>query len=214
MTDHAKAGHNTGLDPQQERAFIREFSAIQEAESDMAEQKGVLSGIYKRLENAGFTKDDVKWAKELQKKNVAEVVATMRRRIAIATIMGHAIGRQMEMFDKDRTPLEDAAYLEGLGAGRLRKQNANPYDMGSLAGQNWQKGFNEGNAEANAALAEVMSEGIIKAGVDETSEDDEDADLEGSEEDEAEEAEGSPEDDDWDNAAPATIAASKPAAIH
>lgn len=209
MSDTAKIGHNSGLDPAQERAFIREFSAIKEAESEMAESKGVLSGIYKRLENAGFTKEDVKWAKSLEAKNVSEVVASMKRKIAIATIMGHAIGRQMEMFDKDRTPLEDAAYLEGMGAGRLRKQNVNPYDMGSIAGQAWQRGFGDGNAEANAALSEALSDGIIKAGVDETSEDDEDADLAGSEEDEAEEAESSSEDDDWDAAAPAVEPAKK-----
>lgn len=208
MTDTPKAGHNSGLDPAQERAFIREFTAIQEAETEMAESKGVLSGIYKRLENAGFSKDDVKWAKELQKKNVAEVLATMKRRIAIATIMGHAVGRQMEMFDKDRTPLEDAAYLEGLGAGRLRKANSNPYGMETAAGQNWQKGFNEGHAEMNAALAEAMSDNLIKAG-DEESEDQEDVDTE---EAETEEAEGAEEDDDddWDAAAPEPAKAAAP----
>ena len=199
MTDTPKAGHNSGLDPAQERAFIREFTAIQDAESEMAESKGVLSGIYKRLENAGFTKDDVKWAKELQKKNVGEVLDTMKRRIAIATIMGHAVGRQMEMFDKDRTPLEDAAYLEGLGAGRLRKANVNPYGMETAAGQNWQRGFGEGNAEANAALAEALNDNLIKAG-------DEEPEDSHSEEVEAEEAEGSEEDDDWNAAAPAAQA--------
>lgn len=201
MTETAKAGHNSGLDPAQERAFIREFTAIHDAESEMAEQKGVLSGIYKRLENAGFTKDDVKWAKELQKKNVSEVVATMKRRIAIATIMGHAIGRQMEMFDKDRTPIEDAAYLEGLGAGRMRKANANPYGMETVAGQSWQRGMNEGTAEANAALAEAMNDNIIKAG-DDTGDGEEpvigdDADPDGETSDA----------DEWDAAAPKTDAA-------
>ena len=201
MTETAKAGHNSGLDPAQERAFIREFTAIHDAETEMAEQKGVLSGIYKRLENAGFTKDDVKWAKELQKKNVSEVVATMKRRIAIATVMGHAIGRQMEMFDKDRTPIEDAAYLEGLGAGRMRKANANPYGMETVAGQSWQRGMNEGTAEANAALAEAMNDNIIKAG----------DDTGGAEEpvigDDAD-TDGEPSDaDEWDAAAPKADAA-------
>lgn len=201
MTSVAKAGHNSGLDPAQERAFIREFSAVKEAEAEMAEQKGVLSGIYKRLENAGFSKDDIKWAKDLEKKNVSEVVATMKRRIAIATIMGHAVGRQMEMFDKDRTPLEDAAYLEGLGAGRLRKANANPYGMETAAGQSWQKGFNEGNSEANAALAEAMDDNLIKAGDEgegegETIIDDDDG-----------VSEGSTDDEDWDAAAPTKEAA-------
>lgn len=195
MTSVAKAGHNSGLDPAQERAFIREFSAVKEAEAEMAEQKGVLSGIYKRLENAGFSKDDIKWAKDLEKKNVSEVVATMKRRIAIATIMGHAVGRQMEMFDKDRTPLEDAAYLEGLGAGRLRKANANPYGMETAAGQSWQKGFNEGNSEANVALAEAMDDNLIKAG------DDGEGDGEAIIDDDDGVSEGSTDDEDWDAAA-------------
>lgn len=218
MNNVAKAGHNSGLDPSQERAFIREFAAIKEAESDMAEAKGVMSGIYKRLENAGFEKPDIKWAKDLEKKNVSEVVATLKRRLAIAVIMGHAISRQVEMFDKDRTPLEDAAYLEGLGAGRLRRQNANPYGMETTAGQSWQKGFNEGSAEANAALAEAMSGDIIKAG-DETPETKTDGEAEGdtdgdgkTEEATAEEAKvsaASNADDDWERAAPEKKSPSK-----
>lgn len=215
MTEAAKAGHNSGLDPAQERVFIREFGAIKEAEAEMAEQKGVLSGVYKRLENAGFTKDDVKWAKDLEKKNVSEVVATMRRRIAIATIMGHAVGRQMDIFEKDRTPLEDAAYLEGLGAGRMRKANANPYGMETAAGQNWQKGFNEGTAEANQALAEALNDNIIKAGH-ESSEDGEGGDAAEAEVEEAEGAEedgdGNDNDDDWEAAAPDANAT--PAPLH
>lgn len=205
MTETAKAGHNSGLDPAQERAFIREFTAIKEVESEMAENKGVLSGIYKRLENAGFDKEDIKFAKSLEKKNVAEVQKRLMKQLGIATIMGHPISRQMELFAKDRTPLEDAAYLEGLGVGRFRKSMANPYGMETLAGQAFQRGVNEGTAEANAALAEAMNENLIKAG-DESSEDGEGGDAP---ETEAEEAEGSEEDgdgddndDDWEASAP------------
>lgn len=164
MTNTPKSGHNSGLDPAQEKAFVREFAALKDAESGMAEAKGTISGIFKRLENAGFTKADVAWAKSLEKQNVSEAVATMRRRLSIAVIMGHALGRQIDMFDKDRMPLEDQAYEEGLAAGKLRKQNSNPYDMGSAAGQNWQKGFNEGTAFANEALAEAMEGETIKGG--------------------------------------------------
>jgi hypothetical protein len=200
MTDTPKAGHNSGLDPAQERAFIREYSAIKEAESEMAEQKGILSGIYKRLENAGFDKDDIAFAKSLEKKNVAEVQSKLLRRFAIATIMGHPISWQLNLFTNERTPLEDAAYMAGLGVGRLRKPMANPYGMETVAGQAFQRGVNEGTAEANAALAEAMNENLIKAG-DEDSEDQEDVDTE---EAETEEAKGSEadSDDDWEAAAP------------
>lgn len=193
MTANAKPGHNSGLDPAQERAFLREFSAIKDAETELAEQKGVLSGVYKRLESAGFTKDDVKWAKDLEKKNVGEVIATMQRRLAIARLMGHQVGRQIDLFDKDRTPLEDAAYFEGLGAGRLRKQNANPYGMETAPGQNWQRGFNDGTKQVNEALAEAM-DGLVKAG--------EDDDFIDEKEDADESGETNAEDDEWDRAAP------------
>ena len=176
-TEAPKPGHNSGLDPAEERAFIREFANLKDAESEMAEAKGTMSGIYKRLENAGFTKADIAWAKQLEKQNVSEVVTTMRRRLSIATIMGHAIGRQFDMFEKDRTPIEDQAYEEGLAAGKLRKTNVNPYGMDSLAGQNWQKGFNEGTAFVNEALAEVLTDNIIKAGDDGDDDGEDDAPL-------------------------------------
>lgn len=156
----ATQGHNSGLDPAQERAFIREFASIKDAESEIAESRGTLSGIYKRLETAGFEKDDIKFAKSLEKQNVSEVIAKLKRWLGIAFIMGHPVSRQMEMFEKDRTPLEDAAYFEGLGSGRLRRPNANPYDMSSAPGQAWLRGFHEGTAEANKALAEAMGETI------------------------------------------------------
>lgn len=201
----AKPGHNSGLDPAAEKAFVREFTSIKEVEADMAGNKGKLAGIYKRLENFGFTKDDIKWAKDLEKKNASEVVATMQRRLAIATMMGHGLSRQFSMFDKDRTPLEDTAYLEGLAAGKLRRANANPYGMETTAGQNWQKGFNEGNAFANEALSEVLNDNIIKG----ADVDDDDAAAEGADEaadgDDAEGEGGG--DDDWDRAAPGRDAA-------
>lgn len=201
----AKPGHNSGLDPAAERAFVREFASIKEVESEMAEDKGKLSGCYKRLENFGFTKDDIKWAKDLEKKNASEVVATMQRRLSIATMMGHGVARQFSMFDKDRTPLEDAAYLEGLAAGKLRRANANPYGMETAAGQNWQKGFNEGHAFSNEAMAEALNDNVIKG----SDVDDDDASRtadagEGDPDDDGESAgDGSGDgDDDWDRADP------------
>lgn len=196
----AKLGHNSGLDPAAERAFVREYASIKEVETEMAEDKGKLSGCYKRLENFGFTKDDIKWAKDLEKKNASEVVATMQRRLAIATMMGHGVARQFSMFDKDRTPIEDAAYMEGLAAGKLRRANSNPYGMETAAGQNWQKGYNEGNAFANEALAEALNDNIIKG----ADLDDDDAGGAGAEEDGAA---GSSEDEDWDEADPNRAAA-------
>jgi hypothetical protein len=174
----AEAGHNdkfgSGLDPKREAVFIREFQNIQDAETDMAEKKGAMSGIYKRLESAGFSKDHITFAKTLTKKNVAEVIADFTMKIAICRIMGHAAGRQLDMLDKDRTPIEDMAYGDGLAAGKLGKAPANPYGMETMAGQRWQQGMSDGNAFRNQALNEAIngpSADIIKgAGGEETSE--------------------------------------------
>lgn len=152
-------GHNgTGLDDNQEKVFIREFSALKAAESSMAGTKGEMNGSYKRLEQAGFTKDHIKWAQTLEKSNVSEIIRDLRMKIAIAKLMGHAAGRQLDLID-DRTPLEDQAYLEGLAAGKLGRDATNPYGMETVAGQAWQRGMNEGNVLRNAALNEALNGG-------------------------------------------------------
>lgn len=161
----AKMGHNgTGLDETQEKVFIRELKNINESNSEMASLKGVQGGIYKRLEQAGFTKDHIKWAQTLEKQNVSEVLRDLRMKIAIAKLLGHAAGRQMDLID-DRTPLEDQAYLEGLSAGKLGRDPANPYGMETTAGQRWIQGMNEGAVIRNAALNEAVNGGQRQAEV-------------------------------------------------
>lgn len=196
----ATLGHNSGLDPKREMVFIREMANIQAAEAEMAGTKGEMSGIYKRLESAGFSKDHIAFAKTLTKRNVSEVIADFQMKIAICKIMGHAAGRQLDMLDKDRTPIEDQAYLDGLAAGKLGRANVNPYGMETAAGQNWQNGLNEGNAFRNKALNEAINgETIIKP---ETLEDEEQTDGESTEESDEGDAPETADEDDWEQAAP------------
>lgn len=147
-----------------EKTFIRELKNLQETEADMAAAKGKLSQIYKRLDNVGLTKDQMKFVRKLDKMNVAEVKEDLRTKLALAQLVGHEIGRQADMFDnKDRTPLEDQAYDAGFGVGLLGKSNVNPWGMNKIEGQNWSRGFNEGNAQRNIALNEEINGDIIKA---------------------------------------------------
>lgn len=139
--------------------FMDVFRNVRDGKSEIGDIMSGLKDEYGRLKNIGFTKADIKWAQELDEKDSGEIIATMKRRLRIAEWMGHSISRQMEMFDEDRTPLEERAAAEGLAAGKLRKDNANPYDMGSAAGQAWQKGFNDGTAFANQALADAIGDG-------------------------------------------------------
>jgi hypothetical protein len=196
-------GHNgTGLTEDQEKIFIVELQNYTDAEASMAEKKGSMSGIVKRLEAGGFSTDHIKWAKRLRKENVASIINDLKIKIGIARLMGHAAGRQLDIFE-DRTPLEDQAYLEGLSAGKLGMANSNPYGMETAAGQRWQQGSNEGhtlrNAWLNQAISAAAEADLIKSPTteeiaDEAHAEDEDA---GAEEDSAvEEGSGDQEGDE------------------
>lgn len=158
------AGHNvqSEADMLKEQRFLNAVRQIKDFKSEIGEAMGEINEVYKSLKPLGFTKGDVKWAFELEEKDAGDVIATMQRRIKIAKMMGHGVARQFDMFDEDRTPLEDRAYEEGLAAGKMRKDANNPYGMDSPAGQRWQTGMNDGTAFANMDLSEAMDE-LIKA---------------------------------------------------
>lgn len=162
MTD--KAGHNSETEREQfiEQTFLNVFREVKAGKSEIAETMVEINEAYKRLKPCGFTKGDVKWAFELEEKDSGEIIAMMQRRIRIAKMLGHGLARQVDLFE-DRAPIEDRAYEEGLAAGKLRKDAANPYGADSEAGQAWQRGLNEGNAFANTDLSGAMDE-LIKGG--------------------------------------------------
>ncbi len=148
-----------------EQRFLNAVRQIKDFKSEIGEAMGEINEVYKSLKPLGFTKGDVKWAFELEEKDAGDVIATMQRRLRIARMLGHGVARQFEMFDEDRTPLEDRAYEEGLAAGKMRKDANNPYGMDSPAGQRWQTGMNDGTAFANMDLSDAMQEAdeLIKA---------------------------------------------------
>lgn len=156
----AGAGHNV----QDERAmfeeqqFLRVFTEIKDRKSSIGEEMAEIKEAYERLKPLGFTKGDIKFAMELEEKDAGDIIATMQRRIRIAKMFGHGLARQFDMFDQDRTPLEDRAYEEGLAAGKLRKDATNPYGADSKPGQRWQAGLNDGHTFANKDLSHVMEE--------------------------------------------------------
>lgn len=137
----------------EEQTFLRVFADVKQGKSAIGEEMAEINEAYKRLKPVGFTKADIKWAFELEEKDSNEVIATMQRRIRIAKMLGHGLARQIELFETDRAPIEERAYDEGLAAGKMRKDAANPYGVDSAAGQAWQRGVNDGTAFANKDLA-------------------------------------------------------------
>lgn len=139
----------------EEQQFLNGLRQIKEIKSNIGLEMSDAKEVYSRIKSAGgFTKADVKWAMELEDKDAADVLATMKRRLRIAKMLGHGVARQIEMFDEDRTPIEERAYDEGLAAGKLRKDMSNPYGLESAPGQAYQRGFNDGTAFANKELAD------------------------------------------------------------
>ncbi|WP_235972481.1 hypothetical protein [Brucella pseudogrignonensis] len=152
--------HNTKTEQElyEEQKFLEGFANLKSMESDMAGTKGDMNAEYKRLKDLGWSKKDYDFAKSLEDKDVGQVIADFERKLRIARMFGHQLGRQLDILDKDRTPQEDRAYDEGFAAGRRRKSATNPYQPGSQEFQNWQKGMNDGTELANKDLSSVVSE--------------------------------------------------------
>lgn len=155
MKDH---NQKTEQELYEEQKFLEGFSNIKAFESEMAGTKGDIGAEYKRLKDIGWTKKDFEFAKSLEDKDVGQIIADFERKIRIAKMFGHQLGRQLDILDKDRTPQADRAYDEGFAAGRRRKDGTNPYTPGSQEGQNWQQGMNDGTELANKDLSGAMQE--------------------------------------------------------
>ncbi|WP_187967916.1 hypothetical protein [Aquibium microcysteis] len=152
--------HNekTQQEQYEDQQFLRGFNEIKNHESEMAGTKGEIGQAYKRLKDLGWSKKDIEFAKTLEDKDVGQVIADFERKIRVARLFGHQLGRQLELLDKDRTPQEDRAYEEGLAAGKLRKSATNPYQPGSKEFNRWQEGFAEGTKFINADLSKAVAD--------------------------------------------------------
>lgn len=153
-------GHNekTPQELYEEQQFLDGFAKIKGLVSEMAGTKSDIGTIYKRLKDIGWSKKDIEFAKTLEDKDVGQVIADFERKIRIARMFGHQLGRQLDILDKDRTPQADRAYEEGFAVGRRRGASTNPYHPGSVEFQNYQKGLNDGNELANKGLAAALEE--------------------------------------------------------
>ena len=142
----------------EEQQFLKNFLELKNLNSSMAGTKGDINAVYKRAKDmGGWTKKDFEFAKSLDDKDVGQVIADFERKIRIARLFGHQLGRQLELLDQDRTPEEDVAYEKGLAAGKLRKAATNPYQAGSVQFNRWQEGLAEGNAFINKDLSAVVN---------------------------------------------------------
>lgn len=154
--------HNTKTDQElfEEQKFLEGFGELKELRSDLAGIKGDMGGVYKRLKDIGWSKKDIEFAVTLEDKDVGQVIADFERKLRIARLFGHRLGRQLDILEEDRTPIEDKAYEEAFAAGRRRQQAVNPYQKpNSKEYQAWERGLSDGTELANKDLAAAMSDG-------------------------------------------------------
>lgn len=150
-------GHNEKTEQElyEDQQFLKSYADLKDLRSEMAGAKGDMNAAYKRSKDAGWSKKDFEFAQSLEDKDVGQIIADFERKIRIAKLFGHQIGRQLDLLEKDRTPQDDRAYEEGKAAGMLRKSASNPYQGGTEL-QRWQEGFNDGttfiNRDLNAAM--------------------------------------------------------------
>jgi len=174
-------GHNEKTEQElyEDQQFLRGYSEIQGLRSDMAGTKGDMNAVYKRLKDLGFTKKDVEFAQSLEDKDVGQVISDFERKIRIARLFGHQLGRQLDLLEKDKTSEQERAFEAGRAAGQLRKQVANPYQPGTREYEKWEDGMKEGTQFINREMGKAM-------GVDEGRSDDaDDGDEDENENDEA-----------------------------
>lgn len=141
----------------EDQQLLKGYVDLKSMRSDMAGLKGDMGAIFKRLKDLGWSKKDIEFAQSLEDKDVGQVISDFERKIRIARLFGHQLGRQLDLLEKDRTPQVDRAYEEGKAAGSLRKQAINPYQPGSQEMDSWQRGFNDGNEFVNKDLAKAMN---------------------------------------------------------
>lgn len=141
----------------EDQQFLKGYASIKQSQSEMAGTKGGMNATYKRLKDLGWTKKDIEFAQSLEEKDVGQVIADFEKKIRIAKLFGHRIGRQMNLLNGDGATETDRAYEEGRLAGMLRKANLNPYAAGSEGYDAWQRGNNDGHAFINQDLKAAIS---------------------------------------------------------
>lgn len=142
----------------EDQQFLKGFHELKAHRSEMAGTKGDMNAVYKRMKDmGGWTKKDFEFAQSIEDRDIGQVIAEEERRLRIARMFGHPLGRQMDLLDQDRTPQADIAYEQGLAAGKLRKSATNPYHAGSVEFNRWQEGLAEGNAFINKDLSAAVN---------------------------------------------------------
>jgi hypothetical protein len=149
------AGSNT-MDAEQRAIFLSDKDKYASAVERQKKAAKAVSEIKKTIKEDGFTIRQIEVAIKLETpEGEAEFRSLMANDLLAAQYAGAAIGSQLQLFldDKDRTPLADRAFEDGVQAAMAGKQAKPPYDPSTEAFSRFLDGFHS------------VTENMVKAGI-------------------------------------------------
>jgi hypothetical protein len=160
----ATAGHNSGEISEKDRKvlfFINrkdylEALAVQKA----ATSKMKLVGKAIKADLGKYGLDQIKAYEQAQTpEGLAELKARRDADIQAMRFAGVPVNTQLDIFT-DRLPLDERAYTEGEEAGLRGDTLSNPYNEASPEGQEWARGWHDGQG---ALFAGIKQKEMAKA---------------------------------------------------
>jgi hypothetical protein len=149
------AGSNT-LDPEMRALFIADKEKYAKAMERQKKISADVREITKMIKEDGFSLRQIKLAIQLETpEGEAEFRSLIANDLLAAQYAGAAIGSQLQLFldDKDRTPLVDRAFDEGVQDAMANKPAKPSYDLGTEPHMRYLDGFHS------------VTEQTIKAGI-------------------------------------------------
>lgn len=155
----APSGHNSGeLTPAESRALhYHHFRLIEDQKAIVKAAQDALKKLRKTAKADGLVMADLDYMARCAALEDPDIVpAELKRRAEIASWFALPVNFQPDMFT-DRMPLDERAYEEGVAAGLQAKDPSAPYDETSGAGQQWLKGWHEGQRQMREDLLAAMT---------------------------------------------------------
>ncbi len=154
-TKEPTAGDNA-MDPQKRELFLSDLEKWKKLDKACKDAGKRLGEHKKIIREDGFTIKQIQIAAQVgTPEGEAEYRDELAAALQAAQWVGAAIGSQLQLFldDKDRTPLVDRAWDEGIQAAMSGKQAKPPYEPGSEGYSRFLDGFHS------------VTEQTIKAGI-------------------------------------------------
>jgi hypothetical protein len=149
------AGGNT-MDPQTRAIFLSDKEKYAKAIERQKKAGDAVREIKQTINADGFSVRQIQVAIQLETpEGEAEFRMRMADDLLAAQYAGAAIGSQLQLFldDRDRTPLADRAFEDGVQAAMAGKQAKPPYDPSTEAFIRFLDGFHS------------VTENMVKAGI-------------------------------------------------